>query len=147
MPKLEYRMLNESEGYPILYYYDSMDRTEIAIRLACDYFVKDGVTYEKTSGAIEAGCYVIYVKKAEEQDNSLPQLPNPSGKLRLELRQYVQNSSYFPEVAVFELKDNLDALLYLQSDFLYWLGQEWQKTSAEIDEDRKVYIFYATTVC
>lgn len=144
MAKLEYRLLSEVEGYPILYYYENIDYSEIAARLACDYFVKDAVTYEKTSGAREITTYIIYVKKAEVQDNSLPQPPNTSNILRLELRQFLENSSYYPEVAVFEPKNNLDALLYLQSDFLYWLGQEWQKTSAELDEDRKVYIVYAT---
>lgn len=144
MPRLEYRLLDTDDNYPLLYYYENMDHTEIATRLACDYFVKDSVTYEKTSGAKGIDAYIIYLQKTEEQNNSLPQPRIISNKLCLELRQFIENSSYYPEVAVFELKDNLDALLYLQSDFHYWLGQEWQKTSAELDEDRKVYIIYAS---
>ncbi|HWR42077.1 hypothetical protein [Sporomusa sp.] len=143
MARLEYRLFDEIEGFPVLYYYDGIEQTEIAARLACDYFVKEAVTYEKTSGAVEADRYVIYVKKAVVQDESLPQPPNNGGKLRLELRQYVENSSYYPVITTLDMKSNLEMLLYLQSDFVYWLGQEWQKTSAEIDEDRKVYIFYA----
>jgi len=69
--------------------------SEIAARLACDYFVKDAVTYEKTSSAREFTTYVIYVKRAEVRDNSLPQPPNTSNTLRLELRQFLDNSSYY----------------------------------------------------
>lgn len=144
MARLEYRLLEEANNYPLLYYYADIDRTEIAARLACDYFVKDAVTYEKTSGAMDINTYVIYVQKAEIQDNISATPPGKNSKLRLELRQFIENSSYYPEIAVFEPKDNLEALLYLQCDFHYWLGQEWRKTSAELDEDRKVYIIYAS---
>lgn len=143
MARLEYRLCNETEGFPVLYYYDGIEQTEIAARLACDYFVKGTVTYEKTSGAVEADRYVIYVKKAAIEEESLPQPHNHGGKLRLELRQYIENSNYYPVITTLNMKSNLEVLLYLQSDFVYWLGQEWQKSSTEIDEDRKVYIFYA----
>lgn len=143
MARLEYRLLNKTEDFPVLFYYEDIDQSEIAARFACDYFVKSGITYEKTSAAVEAGCYIVYIKKANLEEENLPQSNNNTQKIRLELRQYNENSNYFPVITTFNMKSNLEVLLYLQSDFIYWLGQEWKKTSAEIDEDRKVYVFYA----
>lgn len=144
MARLEYRLLDEVQGFPLQYYYDNMDATEIAIRFVCDYFVKDGVTYEKTSCAAELPIYKIYVQKYPKQDWLDNNLPVKIGSgLRVQLRQYVEDSSYFPLIHVFEISTNLELLLFLQSDYVYWLGQEWQKSSTEIDEDSKVYVYYA----
>lgn len=145
MARLEYRLVDDTGQFPVIYYYDDIEKTEIAARFACDYFIKSGITYEKTSAAVETDCYVIYVKKADVPDD-LPQPANNNNKLQLELRQYMDNSSYYPIVTTLYMKNNLDVLLYLQSDYVYWLGQEWQKTSAEIDEDRKTYILYAIPI-
>lgn len=144
MARLEYRLFDESKNFPLRYYYDNIDATEIAIRFVCDYFIKDGITYEKTSCAAETPTYKIYVQEAQQQDwleNSPP--IKTSNKLRVELRQYVENAAYFPLIHVFEMTNNIEMLLFLQSDYVYWLGQEWQKTSAEIDEDSKIYVYYA----
>ncbi|MBP1765863.1 MAG: hypothetical protein H6Q65_2921 [Firmicutes bacterium] len=144
MARLEYRQMDENQTFPLLYYYEDIDLTEIAARFACDYFVKAGVTYEKTSCASQPPLYTIYVQQAEQQDwlDSGPSIRSGKG-LRLELRQFLDNTAYFPEIHVFEISNNRELLLLLQSDYLYWLGQEWQKTSAEIDEDRQVYVYYA----
>lgn len=144
MARLEYRLLDEIKNFPLRYYYDNMGATEIAIRFACDYFIKDGVSYEKTSCAAEPPVYKIYVQEAQQQD----WLENysstkTSNRLRVELRQYVENTAYFPLIHVFEMANNAELLLFLQSDYVYWLGQEWQKSSAEIDEDSKIYVYYA----
>jgi len=144
MATLEYRQMDENQTFPLLYYYENIDITEIATRFACDYFVKDEVTYEKTSCASQPPLYTIYVQKAEQQEwlDSGPSLRSGKG-LKLELRQFLQNAAYFPEIHIFEVDSNRELLLLLQSDYLYWLGQEWQKTSTEIDEDRKTYVYYA----
>jgi hypothetical protein len=145
MPRLEYRQLDEEKGYPVLYVYENIDNAEIAARFACDYFVKDRLVYERTSCAMELGGCVIYIKHDDEatvfdQENSdYSSLPN----VRMELRQYKQTADYYPVIHVFEFKTNLEAVLNLQCDYLWWLGQEWRKVSAEIDEDRKVYVYYA----
>jgi hypothetical protein len=144
LARLEYRLLDAGQDYPLLYYYDDIDRTEIAARFACDYFIKDGIEYEKTSCASGLAAYVIYVRKTCNASGDFGGTSSRPGRgLRLELRQYLDNASYYPEVTSFEFKENLDIVLNLQSDFQYWLGQEWQKTSTELDEDRKVYVYYA----
>ena len=67
LPRLEYRLLDPERNYPVLYYYNGMDKEEITLRFACDYFVKDQHVYEKMSCALENGTYVIYVRRAEDE--------------------------------------------------------------------------------
>ncbi|HBS57774.1 MAG TPA: hypothetical protein DEA44_00735 [Firmicutes bacterium] len=148
MPRLEYRQLNEAQGHPVLYVYDDIDAGEIAARFACDYFVKDRLVYEKTSCAIEMEAYVIYVLHDGEAEvfdtgnKDYAAIP----RVRMELRQYAETAAFYPVRHVFEFNTNLEAALNLQGDFLWWMGKEWRKSSTEIDEDRKVYVYYAEPV-
>ena len=64
VPRLEYRLLDEANGYPVVYYYEDLDATEISARFACDKFIKGSVIYEKTSCAIEPTVYIVYVQEA-----------------------------------------------------------------------------------
>lgn len=143
MSRLEYRLFDHSQEFPLLYFYDDIESAEIAARFACDYFVKDKVTYEKTSCAASELAYIIYIKRAEDQGWQEDSVLSKQNGLRLELRQYQDNAEYYPIVHTFQYGANIDILLQLQSDFVYWLGQEWQKSSVELDEDRKVYVYYA----
>ncbi len=142
--RLEYRLLDEGNSYPVLYFYDNIEEGEIALRFACDYFIKDNMTFEKTSNSVELEGYVVYVQKKEEpscsDDNSNFTL---DAGIWVELREYRQGVSGYPLVHTFKFTDYLTALLHLQSDFIYFMGREWQKSSAEIDEDRRVYVIYA----
>ena len=145
MARLEYRLLDEENGYPLLFYYDPIDRDEVSLRFACDYLVKGHVVYEKTSCAIEPHSYVIYVKRsAEEQAVDYAQeAVKRWGRIQVELREYKDGTANYPLVHTFSFKEDDDALLHLQSDYLFVNGTEWEKTSAEVDEDRHVYIYYA----
>jgi hypothetical protein len=148
MSRLEYRLLDEARQYPLLYFYAEIEKAEIALRNACDYFVKDGTEYEKTSCAIEHTLYIIYVKAADGEralDSDQGRTTAWSG-IRLELRAYRENAIHYEIVQTFDFSAKEDLLLYLQSDFLFLQGKEWEKTSAEIDEDRKVYVYYAQEV-
>lgn len=145
MARLEYRLLDETRGFPLLYYYDFIDKDEVALRFACDYLVKEGVVYEKTSCAIEPRTYVIYVRTAEDEQAFAggTELPGYRGGIRIELREYKPATAHYPIVHEFRFDEDDDALLLLQSDYVEWDGAEWEKTSAEVDEDRKVYVYYA----
>ncbi|MEI7026401.1 hypothetical protein [Paenibacillus sp. y28] len=149
MARLEYRQYGEWETqFPLLYYYDGIDQDEVSLRFACDYFVKDGVVYEKTSCSIEPHAYVIYVRRSADEYvvDSTRQTPPAFrwGGIRIELREFMEYSDQHPVRHTFRYSDDDDALLCLQSDYLVWDGSEWAKTSAEIDEDRRVYVYYAT---
>ncbi|TGV13697.1 hypothetical protein EN829_049640, partial [Mesorhizobium sp. M00.F.Ca.ET.186.01.1.1] len=95
--------------------------------------------------AIEGGTYVIYVRHSSEE-TAVDYAERPSvrwGSIQIEMREYRENTRLYPLVHTFSFKDDDDALLHLQSDYLYLNGREWEKTSAEVDEDRQVYIYYA----
>lgn len=147
MAWLEYRLLKEDEGFPVLYQYERISRDEIALRFACDYFVKERIIYEKTSCAAEADRYVIYVKEAEEEQivDSTPRSLYMRGIL-LEVREYKEEGMHYPVVRTHTCRDHEDALLYIMSDYVYIEGREWERTSAEIDEDRGVCVYYARPV-
>ncbi|NOU95196.1 hypothetical protein GC093_18495 [Paenibacillus sp. LMG 31456] len=145
MPRLEYRLYGEDSGFPLLYYYDSVEREEIALRFACDYLVKESEVYEKTSNAVEEACYVIYVKRADDERVMSWKKPD-SGRtsgLRMELREYRELGANYRLVHTYNFQDNLAAMLHLEANFLYVDGQEWYRTSTEIDEDRETFVFYA----
>jgi hypothetical protein len=145
MARLEYRLLDEARGYPVIFYYNQIDKDEISLRFACDYLVKGHVVYEKTSCAVEPGCYVIYVKHSTEEQavDYVNTAAKRWGSIQIELREYKEGTNKYPLIQTYYFKDDDDALLYLQSDYLMHNGREWEKTSAEVDEDRQLYIIYA----
>lgn len=144
MARLEYRLLDEDQGYPVLYYYDNIDTGEIAARFACDKFIKGGAVYDKTSCAIDPLCYVLYVQESGKAQPSAAADPSPAGgRVRIEVRQDGESPSPGLIIETFEFDDSIDVVLHLQCDYLYWLGEEWLRTMTVLDEDRKVYVCYA----
>jgi hypothetical protein len=146
MNRLEYRLLDATEQYPVLYCYQDIDETEIAARFVCDYFVKDTVLYERQSCATELLTWAIYVKKVEETFWHNSNIQAKRKNIRIEVRHFSEEAEEYPLLFTYEVKSSKEALLYLQSDFFMWSGAEWQRTSAELDEDRLVYVIYAQPV-
>ena len=65
---LEYRINDESENYPAIYHYQDLNKNEIYCRRRCDYFIKDGKIYRKTSSLLEEEVFVIYVEEDTEEE-------------------------------------------------------------------------------
>lgn len=148
MARLEYRLFDESQGFPVLYYYEGIERQEVSLRFACYYFVKDRNVYERVSCAIEEGTFVIYVSESDEEkvlDLNAPHPVSGSG-IRLELRHYREDTAIYPVVHEYKFHSASDALLHLQSDFHYVQEGEWKMSSTEIDEDRRTYVIYAEPI-
>ncbi|GAA4871205.1 hypothetical protein GCM10023310_58460 [Paenibacillus vulneris] len=144
MARLEYRLYEEGGDFPLLYYYDHIERDETALRFACDYLVKEGTVYEKTSCAIEDLCYVIYVKPSEdEQVKSWAKPQSPAPGFSMELREFKELATDYRLVHTYYFEDSLDVMLYMTANYLYVDGQEWYRTSVEIDEDRSTFVYYA----
>lgn len=144
MAKLEYRLFDVENDYPALYHYDSIPKDEIVTRFLCDYFIKDGVVYEKTSNAIEQPLHVIYVKRANDE------IPIPmnrrstvgTGFIVMEVREYREDAKEYPIIQNLELSDLTDMAIIGQCNYLTLEGVEWEQTSLEIDEDRQTYVLY-----
>ncbi|MCI3927181.1 hypothetical protein MO973_44115 [Paenibacillus sp. TRM 82003] len=146
MTRLEYRADDVAAGHPLLYVYNHINKDEVSMRFACDYFVKDGVVYEKMSCAFERGIYVIYVRSATEENAYVPDGSASTalgGGIKVELREFSEEASAYPLLHTFRYADDDDALLTLQMDALEWNGFRWTKSSTEVDEDRGVYVYYA----
>lgn len=143
MAKLEYRLLDEAAGYPILYDYPSIDTGEVAARFACDKFIKDGAVFEKTSTAIEPLTYVIYVSQAGHAEGQAASAPAAGHGARFEIRQDWEGDSPGLLIEAREFTDAIDLVLYLNADYFYWLGDEWLRSGTVLDEDRKAYVYYA----
>jgi len=144
MPRFEYRLNDKTQDYPFLYYYENMNDIEAAMRFVCDYFVKDGKTWLKTSSAVEAAQFVLYVEKVEEDDAEQGNAKQAAltGRIAVEMREYRENAFEYPLIHQFAFDSQVQALAYLLADTMMLSGQEWEKTSAEIDEDRQAYVYY-----
>lgn len=144
MARLEYRLFDQANEFPVLYFYENIPKNEVLMRFTCDYFVKEMTVYEKTSCAVEADAHVIYVRVADDEHAGLNEsLQSMRQGIVMEVREFSEEASRYPVVHVYQFTDGHDALLHLYSNFLYLNGEEWEKTSAEVDEDRKVYVIYA----
>lgn len=144
MARLEYRLYDESQTYPVLVYYDFIGKDEVSLRFACDYWIKNKKVYERTANQLDGSKYIIYVREAIEE-HVLEHAQDDSywGGICVELREFREGTDQYPVVHRYELHDDDDALLLLQSDSLTLHGNVWARTSTEIDEDRKVYVYYA----
>lgn len=144
MANLEYRLLDEAADYPVLYSYDAIDGGEIAARFLCDKFIKDGKVYERTSTASEPLTYVIYLREEGPAAPAAAAQPTAAGQgVRVEIRQDAASETPGLLIEARQFTAAVDVVLCLGSDYFYWLGDEWRKTLTVLDEDRKVYIFYA----
>ncbi|GAB2719305.1 hypothetical protein ACFQWB_05410 [Paenibacillus thermoaerophilus] len=143
--RLEYRLADEDRQYPLLYIYEVIDKDEIGLRFACDYYVKDGAVYEAVHRGVEPGRAIVYVRRADDEQASVYPMPvrRSDRTIVVEFREYRESSTLYPLIETFEFGDDDDCLLYLQSDSLYVNGRHWRKTSTEIDEDRGAYVIYA----
>ncbi|MET1014080.1 MAG: hypothetical protein ABWX61_06175, partial [Paenisporosarcina sp.] len=105
-----------------------------------ELFVKDGVTYQQTSSAIEGNLHLIYVKKVEESEKE-KEVFNLNGKLTLEIREFNLRENH-PIIQKLEFDRHIEILSQIGSVYLYIDQKEWERDSAEIDEDRLVYVLY-----
>lgn len=145
MVQLEYRLFDEQKGFPALYHFKSIPKEEVIVRFLCDYLVKDGVVYEKTSNAIEAPLHVIYVKLSKEEKPLLSARRSivEMGYIVLEIREFREDSNDYPIISNMEFRTLTDLALLAQSNYFMLEGVEWEKTSFEVDEDRQRYVLYA----
>ncbi|MGM0752805.1 MAG: hypothetical protein ACQET6_12840 [Bacillota bacterium] len=138
-PVLEYRLRKGNDTYEAIYHYPDIELEQILARRECEFFVKEGVTYRQLSSAIEGNRFILYVEVYEEEPVKDPLFP-PEG-LILEIRELNSRSNH-PILKVEHHDYHLDILSVIGSVYYYIDGVEWERDSAEIDEDRYVYILY-----
>jgi hypothetical protein len=145
MAVLEYRLMTGEEKFRTLATYDRIEKEEVLLRFACNYLVKGAKVYETVACGVEADLHLIYVKWNPEEtviDLRVVFAPDWEG-IRVEVRRFHEKWTEYPLVSRMHFHDPLDAVLQLQSHFLHVKGEEWEKISSEVDENRKVYVIYA----
>ncbi|MTH54575.1 hypothetical protein GKZ89_14315 [Bacillus mangrovi] len=138
-PVLEYRLNDPLNGYPAIYHFTDLDPIQIFCRRSCDYFVLEGKVYEVTSTALERDRFVIYLKKDEgEQPFKSAPLDRPLG-IEIRLYEEYSESKEFMYVSCF---DHIEVFSRLDSTYLTLRGKEYERVSAEMDQDRLTYVLY-----
>jgi hypothetical protein len=138
---LEYRLQKRKDEFEPIYHYPQIELPQILARRECEFFIKDGITYKQLSSAIEEKVFVIYVEIYEEDPIEEPDFIGES--LKLEIREYNALKDY-PLIKTEWPTDHLEVLSKIGSIYTYHDGKEWERDSAEIDEDRKTYVLYVT---
>lgn len=136
---LEYRLQKEKDKFEPIYYYTNIDLPQILTRRECEFFIKEGKTYQQLSSAIEDELFVIYVKSYEETPIDIKE-PLYEG-IKLEFRELNAYKNH-PLITFEYMTNHLDILSVIGSIYTYIDGKEWERDSAEIDEDRGVYVLY-----
>ena len=137
--KLEYRLNDERNSYPALFHYEFAEPSEIFCRRLCDYFIKNKEVYHQTSSSLEDEYYVIYVEKDDEEhifDHAMHYT-----HITLEVRDFKEYNDS-PLIFTYDLYSHEEALSLIGNDYLWIQDQEYEKISAEIDEDRSTYVLY-----
>ncbi|MCQ6275666.1 hypothetical protein JMM81_11920 [Bacillus sp. V3B] len=139
---LEYRLQKGKEHYVPIYHYPEIELEQILARRECEFFVKDGVTYKQLSSAIEDDLFIIYLEIHEENPIE-KERPSQEG-IALEIRE-LNSIRDHPLITSEHFTNHIDVLSIIGSVYTYYNGMEWERDSAEIDEDRQVYILYMTS--
>lgn len=146
MARLEYRLLDEAKGYPVLYMYEGISHGEVAARFICDRFVKEGAVYERTSCAIEPDGFVIYIQPDSKGRVMWPAAATKTAGLPLEIAACGSGLLSAQRQLVLSFLTYEELQLQLLADYRMHQGEEWLKVSAELDEDRSAYVYYMEKV-
>lgn len=138
---LEYRLQKSSDEFIPIYHYRDIELEQILTRRECEFYIKEGITYKQLSSALEDDLFVIYVEKYEEDPIEEPEFFQEG--ITLEIRELNAVKEH-PLIKSEKMYSHLDVLSKIGAVYTYYNGKEWERDSAEIDEDRKVYVLYVT---
>lgn len=137
---LQYRLMTDDDNFEPLFHYESIELDQALARRECEFFVKEGITYKQTSSAIEDSLTVIYVKTYDTAEKEKIEFQLDGGLL-LEIREWKANGEH-PIIKKQTFHHHAEVLHHIGSVYLYINNEEWERDSAEIDEDRLVFVLY-----
>ena len=136
---LEYRLNDESKNYPAIFHFQDLDKFEIYCRRICNYIIKEGIIYRKTSSLLEDALFAIYVEVDTEEELFDDALVYK--QITLEIRLFHEDE-YSALLYTYDLNTHEEAFDLIGSDFLQIGRNEYKVIAAEIDEDRSTYVLY-----
>lgn len=145
---LTYYIKRGSQNYEEFYHYseDKINEDEIYARQLCEFFTKDGKEYELNSNEmIEDSEVLVLIEKGESRPFLHEKNYNGLG-IHLEFRLY-RKKGEMQLLSVKKLQNHWEVIRYLLKDVVD-VPEHGQmlRGSAEIDEDRQVYVLYVTKI-
>ncbi|MBM7703873.1 hypothetical protein [Metabacillus iocasae] len=139
---LEYRLLKGKDEYVPLYHYEHIELEQILARRECEFYVKEGVTYKQRSSAVEDDLHIIYVDEYEHHPKEKED-PESRHSIKVEVRAFNARQNH-PVITTKYMRTHLEVLSFIGAVYTYVNRKEWERDSAEMDEDRMVYVLYVT---
>ncbi|MFD0676037.1 MULTISPECIES: hypothetical protein [unclassified Paenibacillus] len=141
MARLEYRL--HHDPLEVICHYDSIPLEELLIRNVSDWLIRGGTIYEKQRTEKQENLHLIYVTPSDQVTEQMEPSIDNGEELVVEIRQFAEELTDYPILHLQHYDSLLDVLLLLQTETITLNGQKWDKSSFEIDEDRKMFVYYA----
>ncbi|ANC77967.1 hypothetical protein ABE65_014645 [Fictibacillus phosphorivorans] len=121
---------------------ENMHNDEKYARQLCEYFVTGGKEYELQSNEMKGSEEILIVKEVGEARRFTDETSYKGRGIFLEFRSY-NSSGDMPVLHTQALNSHWDVIRYLLKDVVDIPGKgQFLRDSAEIDEDRAVYVMY-----
>ncbi|WP_246625005.1 RNA helicase [Fictibacillus nanhaiensis] len=137
--------IEKVDGYePFLTYKipDNMHNDEKYARQLCEFFVSGQKEYELQSNEMMDDEEILIVKEIGPVKKFSEESSYKGRGIFIEFRQY-NNTGDMPLLHVQAMNSHWDVIRYLLKDVVHIPRQgQFQRDSAEIDEDRAVYVIY-----
>jgi hypothetical protein len=141
MPRLEYRLQNNPAE--LICHYDDIAVGELLLRNDSDWFVREGTIYERQRTEKRDDVHLIYVTLSDEAAEPSEPAADNAQAFVVEIRQFEEGLTDYPLLHQQHCDSLLDVLLLLQTETITLNGQKWNKSSFELNEDRKMFVYYA----
>ena len=133
---------NEYEAFLTYKIPENMHNDEKYARQLCEFFVTGGKEYELQSNEMKASEEILIVKEVGEARRFTEETSYKGRGIFLEFRSY-HSSGDMPVLHTQALNSHWDVIRYLLKDVADIPGKgQYLRDSAEIDEDRAVYVMY-----
>ncbi|MDF2958861.1 MAG: hypothetical protein K0S39_596 [Paenibacillus sp.] len=141
MARLEYRLLHDPSE--LICHYEGIPLEELLVRNSSDWLIREGTAYERHHTEKQDEVHLIYVTPSDQAAEPSEPAANSAEAFLVEIRQFEETLTDYPLLHLQHCGSLLDVLLLLQTDTVTLDGQKWIKSSFEVDEDRKMFVYYA----
>jgi hypothetical protein len=144
MMELTYYIEKDEDYEPFLTYKipENMHNDEKYARQLCEFFVSGGREYELHSNEMNGNEEILIIKDRGEVRTFADESNYKGRGIFIEFRQYSQDGD-MPLIHLQAFNSHWDVIRFLLKDVVDIPGKgQFTRDSAELDEDRAVYVFY-----
>jgi hypothetical protein len=132
------------QQYEEVFHYPSetISQDEIYARQLCEYFVKEGKQFKLMSNEMEGETEILLIKEDGAADTFRDEATYSGSEIHIEFRKY-QRLGDMSLLSSLKVDTHWDVIRFLLKDLVEIPGAGMRvRDSAEMDEDRKVYVIY-----